>query len=408
MKKIIVVHLGDVFDEKEDLLEDQTPLEVAETPFFDQISSFSYNGTLARPDIKDSFSLTSILSMLLGSQESHHSSVFLAEGIGCDLKEGDIVFKNNFVSLKPTAKSLSLMDPLGSSLSLEEKMQLTKFLNSNLFQEDGESFFLNTAANGDSVFVYRKNDLEKRLVSFDQFNSPFEYMGREIDVFPKMQDQSKRFMYIMNESQMLLSKHPLVVERSKDNFLIANSIWFYEGSYVNSLNRNFKNQLFKKSSIISSNIILKGFSGVHEMEFFSNKDYQSNFIENNDLIFFDKELSDKYTDPIGKVNEIQKLDKEMKKFSEDFLKYDSLVLFLFNYPKNTSNYMERGHSFLLTELDSGIFRLPRKKITTFDLLCTISNAISPPELKTSGFTEKKFKNRKNLSPAILGAKIFKG
>tara|TARA_A100001037_G_scaffold306857_1_gene357340 strand:- start:3581 stop:4807 length:1227 start_codon:yes stop_codon:yes gene_type:complete len=407
MKKVIVLYLGNVFDEKEDLLGDQTPLEVAETPFFDHIYSSSYNGTLANPDIHDSFSLTSVLSILLGSEGFHHSSVLLAKGMGCDLKENDIIFKNNFVSLKPTAKSLSVMDPLGSSLSIDEKIEFTEFLNSNLFQEDGESFFLKTAPNGDSVFVYRKNNLEKGLVSFDQFHSPFEFTGREIDVFPKMEDQSKRFMYIMNESQMLLSKHPVVVESSKDNFLFPNSIWFYEGSYTRLLNRNFDNQTFGKTSVISSNLILKGFCSVYGMQFSSFENYELNSLEENDLIFIDKEASEKHVDPIDKVNTIQELDEEMKKFAEDFLKFDAHVLFLFNFPKNISNYRERGFSFLFTELENGVFKLPRKKFTKFDLLCMISNAISPPESKTSEFSEKKFESRKTLDPVILGTKLFK-
>ena len=181
MKKVIVVYLGDVFDAKEDLLEDQTPLEAAETPFLDHIYSFSYNGSIANPNILDSYAISSILSMFLGIKKNQHSSFYLAKGMDCELKENDIIFKNNFVSLKPTAKSLSIMDPSGASLSVEEKLELTELLNSDLYKDEKESFYLKTSLGGDSVLVYSKENLDKKLVSFNEFHSPNEFVGREKD-----------------------------------------------------------------------------------------------------------------------------------------------------------------------------------------------------------------------------------
>ena len=74
----------------------------------------------------------------------------------CELKENDIIFKNNFVSLKPTAKSLSVMDPSGASLSVEEKLELTELLNSDLYKDEKESFYLKTSSGGNSVLFSSK------------------------------------------------------------------------------------------------------------------------------------------------------------------------------------------------------------------------------------------------------------
>jgi 2,3-bisphosphoglycerate-independent phosphoglycerate mutase len=407
MKKVIVVYLGDVFDAKEDLLEDQTPLEAAETPFLDHIYSFSYNGSIANPNILDSYAISSILSMFLGIKKNQHSSFYLAKGMDCELKENDIIFKNNFVSLKPTAKSLSIMDPSGASLSVEEKLELTELLNSDLYKDEKESFYLKTSLGGDSVLVYSKENLDKKLVSFNEFHSPYEFVGREIDVYPKMQEQSKRFMYIMNESQMLMSKYPVVIEKSKDNFFIPNSIWFHEGSFVESLNVKFPLHPFKKSIVLSPNLIMKGFASTCEMQYLSNVENYTKTFEENDFVFLDKEMSDKQLDPIEKVNEIQVLDKKIEKIAEQFANVNANILFLFNYPYNMNNEKEKRCSFLLSELKNGMFKLPQKKFTTFDLLCIFSNAISLPDLKSSGFIEGKFGERKNVSPMILGSKLFK-
>ena len=107
------------------------------------------------------------------------------------------------------------------------------------------------------------------------------------------------------------------------------------------------------------------------------------------------------------MNEIQVLDKKIEKIAEQFANVNANILFLFNYPYNMNNEKEKRCSFLLSELKNGMFKLPQKKFTTFDLLCIFSNAISLPDLKSSGFIEGKFGERKNVSPMILGSKLFK-
>lgn len=407
MKKVIIVHLGEVFGVNEDVLDDQTPLEAANTPHLDYIQSSSYSGTMKKPNINDSFFISSLLSLIFGTGTSQHSSVLLADGMNCELKENDIVFKNNFVSLKPTAKSLSVIDPVGSLLSSEEKKELTEFLNSNLFKNDDESFFLNTDSNGESVFVYRKENLERRSVSFDEFNSPYEYIGREIDMISKMEEQSKRFMYIMNESQMLLSKHPFAVEKYKGNFFFPNSVWFYEGAFVEKLNPNRSVLPFDKASIVSSNLILKGLSQFHGMQYISWEDFEAKNLKENEFMFIDKEEGNNQIDPIEKVNRLESLDNQIEKLTEQLSGISTKVLFLFNYPYSMDDREKSGCSFFLTEFEKNKYVLPRKKITLFDLLCLISNAISPPKLKSSGFIEEEFKKRKSINPEILGSKILK-
>ena len=407
MKKVIVFHLGSVFDISEESLEDRTPLEMANTPHLDHLYSRSFSGSFSVPNIDDSFLVTYLMSLMFGYKNFQHSSVQLAEGLECELNRNDIVFKNNFVTLKPTTKSLSIVDPSGASLSVEDKQGLTEFLNVNLFKKRDEYFFLKTNLEGDSVFIYRREKLEKDSVSFEQFKSPYENIGREIDGTPQIKEQSKRFMYIMNESQMLLSKHPLITEKSGSDFFFPNSIWLYEGAFVEDQSENKNIVEFKSASVVSSNLILKGFSKMTGMQFFPWKDFKAKeLFEENEFIFIDKEYDKNQFDSFEKVDRIQKLDNEILQLTQLLNQESAKVLFLFNYPYNKNSLGKKGYSFLLTEIEKGKFYLPRRKFTTFDLLCFISNAISPPEPNCSRFIEKKFNERRTVSPVILRSKLF--
>jgi 2,3-bisphosphoglycerate-independent phosphoglycerate mutase len=158
-----------------------------------------------------------------------------AAGTGIDLKEGDTAFRANFVCLKPGATSVVMFDPLGCGVTDEEAEDLAGYLKTNLITDAGEEVDLHPMGGHRAILTYRKKGQPVATAALSGFSSPHEAMGESIEAHLPTQETARRFVHIVNDSQMILSTHPRVRERIETTMFAPNSLWLWGGGEKRSL-----------------------------------------------------------------------------------------------------------------------------------------------------------------------------
>ncbi|MBT0652973.1 cofactor-independent phosphoglycerate mutase [Geomobilimonas luticola] len=217
-----IVLLGDgMSDEKMPQLGDKTPLQVAKTPHMDYMAKRGKLG-LARtvppglPPGSDVANLSVFgydpLSCYTGR------SPLEAASMGVELGSGDVAFRVNLVTLKPTGTTLIMQDYSAGHISTEEARELIDELQRQLGDDEFQFF---PGIGYRHLLVWRNGR--------DQLTStpPHDITGRSIlDYFPRG-DGADRLINLMNSSQMVMSRHPVNKKRGEDGKMPANSIWLW-------------------------------------------------------------------------------------------------------------------------------------------------------------------------------------
>lgn len=217
-----IVLLGDgMSDEKMPQLGDKTPLQVAKTPHMDYMAKRGKLG-LARtvppglPPGSDVANLSVFgydpLSCYTGR------SPLEAASMGVELGSGDVAFRVNLVTLKPTGTTLVMQDYSAGHISTEEARELIDELQRQLGDDEFQFF---PGIGYRHLLVWRNGK--------DQLTStpPHDITGRSIlDYFPKG-DGADKLICLMNSSQMVMSSHPVNKKRGEEGKTPANSIWLW-------------------------------------------------------------------------------------------------------------------------------------------------------------------------------------
>lgn len=246
-----VVILGDgMADEPLAELDGRTPLEVAETPFLDELSKKSELGlSHTIPDGMKPGSDTANLAVLGYNPKDYYTgrSPLEALSIGVPMKDTDIALRTNIVTLSDDDvpfEEKTILDHSSGEISTEDAAILLKAVKEEL-QNETYQFYVGTS--------YR------HLLIWDQgqvvdLAQPHDHLGQKIGPFLP-EDPTLRKMMI--RSYEILKNHPLNQARIAAGKNPANCFWFW-GAGTKPILSSFEEKTGKKGVMISAVDLLKG------------------------------------------------------------------------------------------------------------------------------------------------------
>ncbi len=220
MKYIIL--LGDgMSDEPISELGGKTPLEVAKTPNMDRLSQQGTIGLAATvPEGYPPGSDVANLSVFGYDPVDCYSgrSPLEAASMGVDLGPDDVAFRMNFVWLEAHYGKLYMGDFSAGHISTEEASQLVATLQEGL---GGDEFNFYPGVSYRHLMVW-KNGRDQLT-----FTPPHDISTQSIDGYLPQGDGADILLDLTNSAQMLLNSHPINNQRSAEQKLPANSVWFW-------------------------------------------------------------------------------------------------------------------------------------------------------------------------------------
>ncbi len=249
-----VVFLGDgMADFPCDALGGKTPLECAKKPNMDKIASSGILGLAKTVD--DSLSPGSDvanLSVLGYDPLKCYSgrSPLEALSIGVELKETDVTFRANLVTLSDEAEygQKTMVDYSAGEISTEESTELISYLQKNLVVP---GFSLYAGISYRHLLVWDKGSLNLSLTP------PHDISKRVVAEYLPGGEFGSLILDIMKQSHEILSEHPINLDRIKRGKNPANSLWIWGEGTKPALD-SFKSKFGLSGTMISAVDLLKG------------------------------------------------------------------------------------------------------------------------------------------------------
>ena len=257
MKYVVV--LGDgMADWPLDSLNGETPLSCAKTPCMDELAEVSEIGTVATiPEGMAPGSDTANLSVLGYDPRKYYTgrSPLEALSIGVDMKDSDVVYRCNLVTLTeedaPYEEQV-ILDHSSGEISTEEAAILFKDVCREL-ENENYHFYVGTS--------YRHCLVWNQGKVLDM-TPPHDVLTRKIaDYLPT----EETLLYMQKRSYEILKKHPLNQKRKEKGLNPANSFWFW-GAGTKPVLTSFEEIYHKKGVMISAVDLLKGIAVGAEMD----------------------------------------------------------------------------------------------------------------------------------------------
>lgn len=249
MKYVIV--LGDgMADEPIPQLDNQTLLEAAKTPVMDRLAEVSEIGmTSTIPEGMAPGSDTANLSVIGYDPKEYYTgrSPLEALSIGVDMKETDVSFRCNIVTLteeEDTYEERRIIDHSSSEISTEDAAVLVEALKEGMLKE-GYDLYVGTSYR--HLLVQR----EGRVVDL---TPPHDILTKTIGEYLPTDDILRE---MMKKSYDILANHPLNLARKAEGLNPANSAWFW-GAGTKPALTSFEEKTGKKGVMISAVDLLKG------------------------------------------------------------------------------------------------------------------------------------------------------
>lgn len=259
MKYIVV--LGDgMADYPIDELNEQTPLEYANTPMMDELAQKSEIGQVHTiPAGMSPGSDTANLSVLGYDPKKYYTgrSPLEALSIGVPMKDTDIAIRCNIVTVSDEEteyKDKKMIDHSAGEISTEDA--------DVLIQAVQEAF-------GNEMFHFYTGTSYRHLLIWDKGNvveltPPHDILTKTIgNYLPK----EKLLSEMMEKSYEILNNHPINVAREKAGLHKANSLWFWGAGTKPALD-DFTEKTGKRGVMISAVDLLKGIgvgAGLHNI-----------------------------------------------------------------------------------------------------------------------------------------------
>ncbi len=252
MKYIVI--LGDgMSDYPVPELGNKTPLQVAKKPNIDRLAQYGQLGLVKTvPETLPPGSDVANLSVLGYEPEKYYTgrSPLEAASIGIDLKDTDVTFRTNLVTLSEAERyeDRVMVDYSSDEISTEEAHQLLDTIQAHFNNE------LYTYYKGISYrhcLLWEKGSLDLDLTP------PHDILGKRVaDYLPSGKD-SLPLLKMMKESQRLLENHPVNLKRKEKGLRPANSIWIWGEGKKPALDP-FKDKYGLSGAVISAVDLIKG------------------------------------------------------------------------------------------------------------------------------------------------------
>ncbi len=234
MKVLVLVGSG-IADRPLEELDGRTPLEVADIPGLNRLASNGHAGGWRSAPSEQIPGTGAALCTFLGYKNRVSGGALEAAGVGIDLREDEVAFQANLVCLKPGATNVVMFDPIGCGVSDEEGAEIVGYLEEHLAADPGEEIRLHSIGGHRAILTYRKDGFRVPEEALAGFSPPHHIAGETIEGHLPPVEVARRFVHIVNDSQMILSLHPGLRKKLETTMFAANSLWLWEGGQKASL-----------------------------------------------------------------------------------------------------------------------------------------------------------------------------
>ncbi len=261
MKYIVI--LGDgMSDYPVDELGGKTPLEVAKKPMIDYLCANGEVGLVSNvPDNLSPGSDVANLAAMGYDPQKYYSgrSPLEAVSIGVDMKETDIVFRCNVVTVSEEQENYEdkiIIDHSADEITTEEAAQLIHTIQQHF---------------GNDMFCFYPGVSYRHALVWDKggerytLTPPHDILERRIgDYLPKGEDAAMLYD-MMKRSYEILNNHPVNIARAERGLKKANTIWIW-GEGKKPMLDSFEEKYGLKGSVISAVDLIKGIALCAGME----------------------------------------------------------------------------------------------------------------------------------------------
>ena len=257
MKYVVVLGDGMADWPMEDL-NGGTPLSCAETPCMDELAKVSEIGTVATiPDGMAPGSDTANLSVMGYDPRKYYTgrSPLEALSIGVDMKNSDVVYRCNLVTLTEEDvpyEEQRILDHSSGEISTEDADILLKDVCREL---ENEIYHFYTGTSYRHCLVWDNGQVL-------ELTPPHDVLTQKIGPY---RPADEGLLYMQKRSYEILKDHPLNKKRKEQGLNPANSFWFW-GAGTKPILTSFEAIHHKKGVMISAVDLLKGIAVGAEMD----------------------------------------------------------------------------------------------------------------------------------------------
>lgn len=257
MKYVVV--LGDgMADWPLESLGGGTPLSCARTPAMDALAKVSEIGTVATiPEGMAPGSDTANLSVMGYDPRKYYTgrSPLEALSIGVDMKDTDVVYRCNLVTLTEEDapyEEQTILDHSSDEISTEDAAVLLRDVCREL---ENETYRFYTGTSYRHCLVWDRGQVL-------ELTPPHDVLERKIGEYLP---HDEMLLYMQKRSYEILKNHPLNIRRKEQGLNSANSFWFW-GAGTKPILTSFEDIYHKKGVMISAVDLLKGIAAGAEMD----------------------------------------------------------------------------------------------------------------------------------------------
>lgn len=257
MKYVVV--LGDgMADWPMESLGGGTPLSCAKTPVMDALAKVSEIGTVATiPEGMAPGSDTANLSVMGYDPRKYYTgrSPLEALSIGVDMKDTDVVYRCNLVTLTEEDapyEEQTILDHSSDEISTEDAAILLRDVCREL---ENETYRFYTGTSYRHCLVWDRGQVL-------ELTPPHDVLERKIGEYLP---HDETLLYMQKRSYEILKNHPLNIRRKEQGLNPANSFWFW-GAGTKPVLTSFEDIYHKKGVMISAVDLLKGIAAGAEMD----------------------------------------------------------------------------------------------------------------------------------------------
>lgn len=252
MKYIVI--LGDgMADYPVDYFNGKTILEIADKPVIDYMCAHGELGMVktVQEGMKPGSDVANLSVMGYDTKKCYSGrSPLEAASIGVDMKDDDVTFRTNLVTLSDEEKyeDKTMLDYSAGEITTEEAAELIKAVASEL-DTDKIKFY--------SGISYRHLCVWNGGSTNVDMTPPHDISDKKIaDYLPKG-DGAEKFIEMMKKSEKILKEHPVNKARIAAGKNPATSIWPW-GEGTKPQLENFEEKFGLKGSVISAVDLIKG------------------------------------------------------------------------------------------------------------------------------------------------------
>ena len=239
-------------------LNGKTPMEAAAKPYMDMLAKKGLMG-MARTvyeGLKPGSDVANLCVMGINPKESYSGrSPLEAAGLGVSLTEEDITYRANLVTLSEEENyaDKTMVDYSAGEISSEDAKILISALKEKLENEDYKLY---------PGVSYRHLLIRKNLKKAGELTPPHDITGKPVKEFLP---EDKEILTLMEESNKILSSHPLNIKRKEAGINPANSLWMW-GEGTKPVLKSFEAAYNIKGAVISAVDLIRGIGKLMGLE----------------------------------------------------------------------------------------------------------------------------------------------